>query len=218
MPRVSKLNKLIKKLQEDFDKYLGELDPRDREMLKAHTARGRVGIEEGEFDDWESMEGMSVRQSFRSPASVIADLERIISEGPRIPEDITVYRGGPEGVARRAARWRYPISTSLDPEIAAEFALDWEPGIISRIEVPEGSQGLYPASLYDLQKQEEILLPQGEFELLERRRPRTYERMIEEERDMRRLQDLLDKFAAGELADVYRYEKKYRGGLIDGYA
>lgn len=215
---------LLKKLKADFNKYYKELDPQDKMMLEAHVARGRSGIDEGEFDLWES-EGatvidrtsgelrpgrFSVRQTFKSPGKIIAELERIIREGPRLPEDMTVYRGGAEGVRRRASRWRYPISTSLDRSVAHYFAGDWYSPFVDEIFLPEGSPGLYTAPLYDLMKQYEVFLPQGEFKLTEKNRPSMSRESLAEN---------WDAFVRGDFIDKYKYKPPYkaRGGLIRGY-
>jgi hypothetical protein len=227
MSKASLSKTLLKKLKTDFNKYFKELDPADKEMLEAHVARGRSGIEEGEFDEWESrtvpvardMEYLlgkgattrvSERQTFRSPGKIIADLERIIREGPRLPEDMTVYRGGAEGVRRRSSRWRYPVSTSLDRDVAAYFAEDWYSPFVDEIFLPEGAPGLYTAPLYDLMNQYEVFLPQGEFKLTRKNRPSMSRESLAEN---------WDSFLKGNFTDKYKYKPPYkaRGGLIHGY-
>lgn len=198
MAKAASITRLIKDLKRLHAKYAEELPSEDIEALFSHLG--------GPYH-----EGMGPKEF--GTAELAERMNRIIEGAPRIPEEMTTYRG--TTMEGQIPREGYPFTTSYDPGVAETYAEGWmgdpaNPALQLEIEVPRGSPGLMfdEKTLEDITGEMlpfgdelELLLPQGELEFLRRY-----------DVDIGVKDDLLT-------TERKRYLPPYkaRGGLVDGY-
>lgn len=202
MARAASIARMIEDLKRLHAKYAEELPSEDIDAIFNHLS--------GPYH--EGPDPKFILGPYGSP-ELAQRMNRIIEGAPRIPEEMTTYRGTTvEGATPKEG---YPYTTSYDPSTAETYAEGWmgdpkNPALQMEIEVPEGSPGLMfdEKTLEDITgemlpfgDEMELLLPQGELEFL-----RSYD---------------VDIGAKDELlrTEQKRYIPPYkaRGGLVDGY-
>ena len=205
MPKARISKAIVDRLKELHEKYIRELKDQDLEAIYTHL--------EGPY--------MDTVPAYNTPEHAEA-MNRIIRGAPRIPEDITVYRGSSERYM--LPENRYPLTTTFEEGSADAYAEGWEdvvgaenPALLAEIEVPRGSPGLtFREETFEdifgrampFGDEAELLLPQQTGSELQK---------------LRMLQRRLEKIGEREyemLEGRYRYRPPYkaRGGLINGNA
>lgn len=207
--RVNK--RALEKLKAEHAAFIRGLNPEDAAALDAHLQGPYHSMDYGYQGDRYGSEELKDR------------LEDLMRRAPRVPEDVTVWRGTTE--SKFLPRNRYPLTTTADKGSAQTYAEGWmeprsqetDPALLSEILVPEGSPGLMfeerafedlTGSMMPFGDEAELVLPQGKIETIEE------------------LQDLVDRLGAPAKKEEYRIKQKLkeyippfrRGGVAHGYA
>jgi hypothetical protein len=172
----------IAKLGSDTDRELSFMD-----TILRHRVVGSMFTRA--VDTYQSMLGYTINEALRDPvistdgvATTIALLDGAIEYAPPLDSPITVYRGvkgnGLDFFEALKVGDVYSdkgfSSTSLDPAMGAKFAnaeSGMYQGIVLRMKLPAGTQGVFPASVTGIESQfsreAEFLLPRdSKFKIL----------------------------------------------------
>ena len=158
MAKTASIARLIKDIKRLHAKYAEDLPSEDIDAIFRHL--------EGPYH--EGPDPSVILGKYGTP-ELAEQMDRIIRGAPRIPEEMTTYRG--TSVEGAVPKNQYPFTTSYDPSPAETYAESWmgnpkNPALMMEIEVPRGSPGL----MFDEETLEEItgqMLPFGdELELL----------------------------------------------------
>jgi hypothetical protein len=147
---------LIKKLVKDSRKHLNELSPEQKAALEYYQGSSNI--------NWGLRDPVKGNPYLHKILEAhVLELDRIFKEGPRMPEDMLLYRSAPRGV--------YPgidhayLSTSLDENLARDLlGITGEDDLLYRIMAPEGTPYMMPLDTDPTYKfQKEVILPRKGF-------------------------------------------------------
>jgi hypothetical protein len=161
--KVSNLRNVYKYLQDLSEKYLNQLDPKDQHAVQLYQHAGDVlnehlrgAPDHPPYSGAEELAPLHPNDpSVASNAELVARLDRIIREGPKTPEDVTLYRGM-QRIQQPTPQPGY-LSTSASRQAAKDY------GPLQRVQVGGGT----PALATDLNPdwldlpQREVILPRG---------------------------------------------------------